>query len=96
MAEQRPIRVGDVTTDPRYMGVVQNIQSGLAVPLQHMGKVIGALNLLSDRREAFSERDEVMLRLFGAHVAQAIVNARLFESELEYAATLTTLGRDRP
>ncbi len=92
VAEQRPIRVGDVTTDPRYMGVVQNIQSGLAVPLQHMGKVIGALNLLSDRREAFSERDEVMLRLFGAHVAQAIVNARLFESELEYAATLTTLA----
>jgi sigma-B regulation protein RsbU (phosphoserine phosphatase) len=92
VAEQRPIRIGDVTTDPRYMGVVENIQSGLAVPLQHMGKVIGALNLLSDRKDAFSERDEVMLRLFGAHVAQAIVNARLFESELEYAATLATLA----
>jgi sigma-B regulation protein RsbU (phosphoserine phosphatase) len=92
VAEQRPIRIGDVTTDPRYKGVVQDVQSGLAVPLQHMGKVIGALNLLSDRKEAFTERDEVTLRLFGAHVAQAIVNARLFESELEYAETVTTLA----
>ena len=92
VAEQRPIRVGDVTADPRYMGIVQNIQSGLAVPLQHKGKIIGALNLLSDKKEAFSERDEVMLHLFGAHVAQAIVNARLFESEREYVATLETMA----
>jgi sigma-B regulation protein RsbU (phosphoserine phosphatase) len=92
VAEQRPIRVGDVTNDDRYMGVVPNVQSALAVPLQHMGKIIGALNLLSDKRDAFTERDEVMLRLFAAHIAQAIVNARLFESELEYAATLETLA----
>ena len=33
-----------------------------------------------------------MLRQFAAHVAQAIVNARLFESEREYAETLETLA----
>ena len=67
------------------------------MPLRHKGKVLGALNLLSDQKDAFSERDEAMLRQFAAHVAQAIVNARLFESEREYAATLETLaeiGRD--
>ena len=32
------------------------------------------------------------MRQFGAHVAQAIVNARLFESEREYAETLATLA----
>jgi sigma-B regulation protein RsbU (phosphoserine phosphatase) len=97
VAEQRPILVGDVSNDARYVGLVDGIHSNLAVPLRHKGKTLGALNLLSDRRDAFTERDEAMLRLFAAHVAQAIVNARLFESEHEYTSTLTTLaeiGRD--
>ena len=92
VAEQRPIRVGDVSADTRYMGVVETVRSAMAVPLRHQGKVIGALNLACDRIDAFSERDEVMLRQFAAHVAQAIVNARLFESEHEYATTLATLA----
>jgi sigma-B regulation protein RsbU (phosphoserine phosphatase) len=68
------------------------MQSGLAVPLRHKGKVLCALNLLSDKKHAFTERDEAMLRQFGAHIAQALVNARLFESEREYADTLETLA----
>ena len=46
------------------MGVVENVQSILAVPLRHKGKVLGALNLLSDHKDAFTERDEAMLRQF--------------------------------
>jgi sigma-B regulation protein RsbU (phosphoserine phosphatase) len=92
VAEQRPIRVGDASAEPRWMSVVENMQSGLAVPLRHQGKVLGALNLLSDQTHAFSERDEAMLLQFGAHIAQALVNARLFESEREYADTLETLA----
>lgn len=92
VAEQRPIRVGDVSEEPRWMGVVENVQSGLAVPLRHKGRVLGALNLLSDRKHAFTSRDEAMLRQFAAHVAQAVVNARLFDSEREYIETLETLA----
>jgi phosphoserine phosphatase RsbU/P len=92
VVEQRPIRVGDVSAEPRWMGVVANMQSGLAVPLRHQGKVLGALNLLSEHKHAFSERDEAMLLQFGAHIAQALANARLFESEREYAQTLETLA----
>jgi phosphoserine phosphatase RsbU/P len=92
VAEQRPIVANDVAADPRYISVVPGVQSDLVVPIKHKGKVLGALNLLSDRRDAFTERDEAILRQFGAHVAQAIVNARLFESEREYAATLETLA----
>jgi sigma-B regulation protein RsbU (phosphoserine phosphatase) len=92
VAEQRPILVSDAASEPRWMSVVDNVQSGLAVPLRHKGKVLGALNLLSDRKQAFNERDEAMLRQFAAHVAQALVNARLFESEHEYAKTLETLA----
>ena len=92
IAEQRPILLNDVEADPRYLAVVPGAKSQLAVPLRHKGKVIGALNLLSDRLSAFTERDEWILRQFGAHVAQAIVTARLFESEREYAATLETMA----
>ena len=92
VAEHRPILLDDVDSDPRYLAVVPGARSQLAVPLRHKGKAIGALNMLSDRPSAFTERDEDMMRQFGAHVAQAIVNARLFESEREYAETLATLA----
>ncbi|MDH4065791.1 MAG: GAF domain-containing protein, partial [Acidobacteriota bacterium] len=92
VAEKRPILIDDVDADSRYLKTVPGVRSQLAVPLRHKGRVIGALNLLSDQRAAFTERDERILRQFAAHVAQAIVNARLFASEREYADTLETLA----
>lgn len=92
VAEKRPILLDDVDSDPRYHAVVPGVKSQLAVPMRHKGQVIGALNLLSDKAAAFTERDEVILRQFAVHVAQAIVNARLFESEREYSETLETLA----
>lgn len=92
IAEQRPILLNDVDSDPRYLAVVPGAKSQLAVPLRNKGKVIGALNLLSDTLGAFTERDEWILRQFGAHIAQGIATARLFESEREYAETLETLA----
>ncbi len=73
--------MNDVGGDPRYIGVVPGIESDLVVPLRHKGKVLGALNLLSEHKNAYTDRDEAILRQFAAHVAQAIVNARLFASE---------------
>lgn len=92
VAEQRPILLNDVDSDPRYLAVVPGAKSQLVVPLRNKAKVIGALNLLSDQLGAFTERDEWILRQFGAHVAQGIATARLFESEREYAETLETLA----
>ncbi len=92
VAEQRTILLDDVDADSRYLAVVPGAKSQLAVPLRHKGAVIGALNLLSDQPAAFTERDEWILRQFGAHVAQAIATARLFESEREYVETLETLA----
>jgi sigma-B regulation protein RsbU (phosphoserine phosphatase) len=64
----------------------------LAVPMRRKGKVIGALNLLSERTGAFTSQDEALLRQFAAHVAVAIENARLFKSERQYVDTLETLA----
>jgi len=97
VAEARPILVNDVHNDPRYVEAVPGSNAELVVPLRRKGRVIGALNLLSDTAGQFTETDEMMLRQFAAHVAVGIENARLFEHERQYAGTLETLaeiGRD--
>jgi phosphoserine phosphatase RsbU/P len=92
VAEGQPILVNDVHTDPRYREAVPGSEAELVVPLRRKGRVIGALNLLSDTKGQFTEIDEMLLRQFGAHVAVAIENARLFEQEREYTSTLETLS----
>jgi len=92
VAEGRPILVNDVGADPRYVEAVPGSKAELVVPLRRKGRVIGALNLLSGTPDQFTEADETMLRQFGAHVAIAIENARLFEHEREYTGTLETLA----
>ena len=67
--------------DPRYVEAVPGSNAELVVPLRRKGRVIGALNLLSDTVGQFTETDEAVLRQFAAHVAVAIENARLFEQE---------------
>jgi sigma-B regulation protein RsbU (phosphoserine phosphatase) len=90
--EGRPILVNDIRQEPRYMGPLRNMLSQLAVPMRRKGRVIGALNLLNEIEGAFTPQDEALLRQFAAHVAVAIENARLFESERQYVETLETLA----
>ena len=95
--EGRPILVDDVNVDPRYRGFVPGAVAQLAVPLRHKGQIVGALNLLSGRRGAFSPQDQALLAQLGAHVAVALENARLFASErrlVETLETLTEIGRE--
>jgi sigma-B regulation protein RsbU (phosphoserine phosphatase) len=91
-AEGKPILVNDVHADPRYVEAVPGSRAELVVPLRRAGRVIGALNLLSNKEGQFTPADEAILRLFGAHVAVAIENARLFEHERDYTSTLETLA----
>src|SRR5713101_8097231 len=92
VAEGKPILVNDVQADPRYLEAVPGSSAELVVPLRRKGRVIGALNLLSDTAGRFTDADEAILRQFGAHVAVAIENAKLFEHEREYTSTLETLA----
>ncbi|MBZ5558516.1 MAG: GAF domain-containing protein [Acidobacteriia bacterium] len=92
VAEGQPILVNDVLTDPRYVEAVPGSRAELVVPLRRKGRVIGALNLLSDTPHQFTETDETMLRQFGAYVAVSIENALLIEHDREYTATLETLA----
>jgi len=92
VAEGQPILINDVHTDPRYVNAVPGSNAELVVPLRRKGRVIGALNLLSDTVGQFTEADETMLRQFAAHVAVAIENALLVEHDREYTSTLETLS----
>ena len=90
--EGRPILVNDIRASRATRGPLRNMLSQLAVPMRRKGKVIGALNLLSEAEGAFTSQDEALLRQFAAHVAVAIENARLFQSERHYVDTLETLA----
>ena len=92
VAEGKPVLVNDVHADPRYVEAVPGSRAEIVVPLRRMGRVIGALNLLSDTPGQFTDTDLALLRQFGAHVAIAIENARLFDNAREYTHTLETLA----
>jgi sigma-B regulation protein RsbU (phosphoserine phosphatase) len=97
VASQTPLLVNDVSQDPRYVNVVSGMSSELVVPLLHKARSIGALNVLSHRKDQFSASDVAVLRQFGAHVAVGLVNARLYEqsrSDAEAFETLAEIGRD--
>ena len=57
----KPLRVPDVTADPRYVSVRKDIRSELAVPLLVEGALIGVLNVDSKEHDAFSAEDEELL-----------------------------------
>jgi phosphoserine phosphatase RsbU/P len=91
VADENPVLVNDVQIDPRYLGLVPGARAQLVVPLRHKNRTLGALNLLSDKVGAFTERDEQIVGQFGVHIAQALANARMFEQERRHAETLETL-----
>ena len=93
----QPLLVNDLEADPRYVEFVKGMNAEIVVPLMHKSRPIGALNILSRNRGQFTEGDVSIVRQFGAHVAVALVNARLFErSRLDAEAfeTLAEIARD--
>jgi sigma-B regulation protein RsbU (phosphoserine phosphatase) len=97
VTSQMPLLVNDVGGDDRYVSIVPGMCSELVVPLLHKKRSIGALNILSHRKDQFTAADVELLRQFAAHVAVGIVNARLFErsrSDADAFETLAEIGRD--
>jgi GAF domain-containing protein len=78
-ANRRPLRVRDVTEDPRYIQVSSNTKSELAIPLIYRNELLGVLNVESEQVDAYTENDEEMLGTLGGSLAAIIANARLLE-----------------
>jgi sigma-B regulation protein RsbU (phosphoserine phosphatase) len=72
------VLVPDVSQDPRYIKVVDDVRSELAIPMLLKDRCIGVFDLESPELDAFSKRDVEILTLLASQAAVAIENARLY------------------
>lgn len=72
------VRVHDTTTDPRYIASHPGVRSEIAVPLVVQDRVIGVVNLESERIGHFTEDHARTLTLLAPAVGIAVENARLY------------------
>jgi len=62
IAERRAVVVGDVRKDPRYLTAFGSTLSEMIVPvLSPDGRVIGTVDVESEKENAFSPRDQQMI-----------------------------------
>jgi phosphoserine phosphatase RsbU/P len=91
-ATQEPVRVADVRNDPRYINAIETVRSELAVPLLFQNRVVGVLDIQSQKLDYFTHEQEEILVLLASRLAVAIENARLFERARSQADTLRLLN----
>jgi L-methionine (R)-S-oxide reductase len=53
--------VDDVNADPRYLSCFPSTRSEIVVPIAHEGRVVGEIDIDSDRRAAFGKDDRALL-----------------------------------
>ena len=73
----------DVLDDPHYIEARVDTRSEIAIPIVTNTQVIGALNLESNRLDAFSDADAELLRAFAIAAAIGIEKARLHQEVVE-------------
>ena len=79
-AESREIvRVADTIADHRYIASHPDIRSEIAVPLIVQDRVVGVMNLESERMGYFTEDHSRLLALLAPQIASSVENARLYE-----------------
>ena len=98
----------DVTQEPRYLHdpLLAETKSEFAIPLKIQEKIVGVLDINSDRRHGFSSSNVTVLQTLANQIAVAIENAKLFQEGQRHTeemnalrevslATLSALDRDR-
>ncbi len=79
-AESREtVRVEDTLIDPRYIASHPDIRSEVAVPLIVQDRVVGIIDLESERVGFFTEDHVRLLGLLAPQIASSVENARLYE-----------------
>jgi len=80
---RKPVRVGDVTKDPRYIEHVAATRSELDVPMLISDELVGVLNAESTRYNAFDEDSEELAAILAGQAAVALYNAGLYRQTQE-------------
>jgi PAS domain S-box-containing protein len=77
--------INDLQSTPLVEGIIfgegEEVRSLLAVPLRLGTKVFGMLSVQSYHPYSYTEEDQALLEMLGAHSAVAIENTRLYEAE---------------
>ncbi|MFI8964930.1 GAF domain-containing protein [Streptomyces sp. NPDC053493] len=97
--DPQPLRLDDLSADPRSSGVPEGhppMRSFLGVPIRVHTEVFGNLYLTDKRAGPFTDEDLALLRVLASQAGIAIGNARLYETArqrerwIEGAAAVTT------
>jgi sigma-B regulation protein RsbU (phosphoserine phosphatase) len=73
------VRVLDTLRDPRYIASHPDLRSEMAVPLIVQDRVVGVLDVESERVAYFTEDHQRTLSLLAPQIASSVENARLYE-----------------
>src|SRR6266542_4721861 len=91
-----PLRLHDLTQDPRSVGVPPGhpqMKTFLGVPILLRGVAFGNLYLTEKQGGAdFTEEDEELVKLLAAQAAVAVENARLYETATRWSRQLEYLN----
>ena len=88
---RKPVNVGDVRADTRYLNALDAVRSELAVPMVARGRLVGVIDLETTRLNAYGKREEALLSLIASRVASAVDNARLYKRVEQNHKTLKVL-----
>jgi two-component system, NarL family, sensor histidine kinase DevS len=96
IADARPLRLHDLSEDPRSVGFPPHhppMRTFLGVPVVLRGVAYGNLYLTEKQGDAdFNEEDQELVTLLAAQAAVAIENARLYESSMRWSRQLESLN----
>lgn len=73
------VRIGDVSSDPRYVSGLAEARSNMAVPMAVGSELAGVINVESSRPDAFTAEHEKLLTVLASHAALAIIAAQARE-----------------
>jgi len=81
------VLVNDVTKETHYLSLelLPDTRSELIVPLRIGKRILGTMDIQSDKVHAFSQEDILVIQSLGDQVAIAIENARLYNHSRELA-----------
>lgn len=71
-AEQQTIVVDDVTADERYLACSLDTRSEIVVPIIANGRVVGEIDIDSDRGAAFDAEDRALLEAVATMLAERL------------------------
>jgi signal transduction histidine kinase len=94
ITDAHPLRLHDLTTDPRAAGFPPHhplMRTFLGVPIMLRGVAYGNLYLTEKEDGEFTAEDEELVALLAAQAAVAIENARLYESATQWSEQLESL-----